>query len=215
MPIPFYGQTGTLLLTVLIGGVLTTAAVCAWKQKFAERKEAPIDTVFNQREGEPEQSLFAPILGTIGALVFLVGGGLIFYWITAETSQFRSLPISQVRGFKVSRISEEGKDAPVSVLIEDREVAQNALEKLRGCTIFQRNREKFSDGFRIELLFDDESTIGNKLSVFLTITPSKGEYGIVVPRGPAGTNLGDYSCPEFHIWVQANIVPRFPAPVAN
>jgi hypothetical protein len=210
MPIPFSGKTGTLLLIVLIGGILSIAVLYTWKQKFLKRKAAPIDTVFNQREGKSEQSLFGAILGTIAALIFLVGGGLVFYQVTSETSQFRALPVSQIRAV---RISQEPQNS-ASFLIDDRQAVQTAIKLLKGCSIYDRRsrgvRETYSDGFRIELLFEDEGTVGNTLTVFLTVNPPRGDHGIVVPRGPRGSNLGDYTCPGFDNWVRAKVVPLFP-----
>lgn len=215
MPIPFYGQLSALIFLVVFGGVLAITVFFAWKQRLEQRKEPLIDTILETKDRRSDHSLLTIVLGTMGAMTFLFGGGTILYLGASETNHFLNLPLTQIRALKISLIVSNKTNTAEFIKFDDRTAVQNALKQLSGCTVFQRNREELSNGFRIEVLFDDENIKGNELLVFLNINPPNGEFGVVNPRGPADINLGSYSCPEFDVWVRENIVTLFPNPTAN
>ena len=104
-PIPFYGVLSVAGgLRFLLGCALTGAAILAWRAKLAERNDLPFDTVFNQKEIREDTSLFQNILGTFGAVVFVLFGTWILIEGTSETYKFRHLPVSQIQSIKISRI---------------------------------------------------------------------------------------------------------------
>lgn len=211
-PIPSYGVlpvAGGLMF--LLGCVLSVAAVLAWRAKLAERHDLPFDTVFNQKEIREEMSLFQNMLGTFGAVVFVLMGGWIFIEGTSETYKFRNLPVSQIQSVKISRLGHDLSADELSrvVTMDNQGLLKPGFQTLWKCVSYSKGRKQFENGFRLELVFEDPNLKGNFLYIWRR-SGSRHPTSYVSPSvGPHGMNLGEYSCSEFEQWITENVEPLF------
>lgn len=204
-PIPNYGAIGPLFF--LLGCGLCVATFFAWKNKLDERKGLPFETVFNRRASREEINFLGLFLYTLGSIVFLFLG----LWMTIEQTRdayaFRNLPVEQIKTLTVYR--DNSDLAPLT--LEDWSTIQVGMETLWKCRQYSKGRERFPEGYRIELVFQDPELKGYSLHFRRRDGSNKPTSYVSPSTDPLGTNLGEYDCREFGDWVKKHIDP----PMAN
>lgn len=151
------------------------------------------------------------ILGFISLLAVSCGA---FFSITHSlyVYEFRSIEISKVSGFRIYPSKNESSFTKNNYRdFHDKKAISKILESLKECTEFNPNHESFENGYKINLIFDDESYRNDLyISVFRKSTRENGKTS-VMPHVTShqSVNLGNYHCPTLQKLTRKYIDPLF------
>lgn len=215
---PYYGEFAAFsLIMCLLGLGLGAASIFGWKSKLDERHKPPIDTIFQSNESKEEIGLFGLILGTFGSIVFVCVGGFMLIFGAYDVYQFRSLPLSELEGLKVYRAEKAPLSNPSQfVVIKNEGQLIAVFQTLQKCTVYSKGRERFGDGYKIELIFKDQRLANHYISIYRRSNPTQPPSYVTPHIGNDRTmNLGEYTCPEFDNWITQNIDPLFLDPASK
>lgn len=159
-----------------------------------------------------DKGVFRSGIGALGGTIFFLIGAIFSFADFKQTFSLRNIDISQVSGFKVIKSSNENNSNNTqSIVINDAENVQKALQSLKNCYETSRNEESYQDGYKLKILFFDENLGGDYyISVYRKSNNNEGK-SVVIPHFYENKNLdlGEYGCPAFQDWVRTNIDPLF------
>ncbi len=167
--------------------------------------------IFSGKDDEEEVS-FRSILGVLGGILLLIVGLLVGIGFSWSTYNFRNIDISQVKGFRVIKSADEySTNNSTFIFFEDTHAAQEALKTLKSCYSTSRNHESYQDGYKLQIIFSDETLEHDLYLSIFRKSNNKSNKSVVIPHYyiNKNLNLGEYNCPDFQNWVQKNINPLF------
>jgi len=160
-----------------------------------------------QNTNERTQSQFA------GMFLLLIGlAHITLYSIFFTAAQYRFDP-STVVAIRVEHIMHEnGPTVEPAVVFSDTLQIRQGLKLLATATGRSRNHEGFDEGYRLQFQFAGTSTFSDR---YLSIYPKANRGGAIIPQfGPlsanrSGSDVGEYSSPQFMAWTEATLTPLF------
>jgi hypothetical protein len=141
-------------------------------------------------------------------LGFILIGGVITAalgstFLTYLSTRFDPTAIVEIRVEHIAR-----EDSPPSgppIVVADRNLLVAGFTHLTSATSHLRNHESYSDGYRIQIRLQGESSYGaHTIRVYRRTSRSNQPAVIVTMMG-----AGEYNCPAFHQWIHATIDPLF------
>lgn len=139
-----------------------------------------------------------------------------------ETSSCRNLDLNRVKGVQVKKIDSENSLATGSrvVTIDDEKLVQEGLKLLRGAPNRHRQKDKFINGYELQLILEDSRYSGfyiyyfSESQKYFSESKENRKADVIIPRceGTAGvinSAQGTYSSTFFGDWIRENIEPKF------
>jgi len=178
------------------------------------RKTGKIDPK-EKKAGLPQGNmnlLFAIVTLLIGSAHLLVYVGVF------KSLEFRKINITNIKCIEATLVDKSGKASKGDVkIISDPATIQNGLKLLSAATSYTRSHETYSEGYLLHLVekqpsdsrgyyiavFRKSSRIG-KASIVIPFVGSQDDWDIA-----SATQGGEYSCPDFIIWVKSTVDPLF------
>lgn len=132
-------------------------------------------------------------------------------------SKCRNLDLSEVKSVKFKKIPSESNFTGSTVLITDNAKIQEGLSLLKNVYNYDRKKvngakEKFLYGYRIELIFNNDSS--GPILYYFSETDNSEKLDIVIPRCEADSDEINkteniYSSSTFGNWLRENIELQF------
>ena len=147
------------------------------------------------------------------ALCFVLAGLFSTYLNVTYTYRFRNLNASEIVGLKVAQSGGESESRNLAPkILADPAIIRAGLNSLKSCRETTRHHEKYTDGYKINLLFNDN--LGGSVYFLSVYRKSSGSdvESVVIPHfseTSSNSNLGEYDCPGFQKWVELNVEPLF------
>jgi hypothetical protein len=139
---------------------------------------------------------------------FILIGGVITAalgssFLTYLSTRFDPTAIAEIR---VERITDEDS-SPLEppIVVTDRKLLVAGFTHLTSATPHLRNHESYSDGYRIEIRLQGESSYGAHTIRVYRRTSRANQFTAIVTMAGAG----EYNCPAFHEWLHATIDALF------
>jgi hypothetical protein len=147
------------------------------------------------------------------SVVFLVIGviGSYFSGMTIRSYNLVKFPLEDVAELRIVRmVHEEVGPIGSAVSITDSHTIQKGLGLLITAAKRPRNREVFSDGYRIQIRLRQENTFPDRYLSVYQRSSGGGSAIVIVHQDPDGQpSLGEYQSDTFVQWVTAYVAPQF------